>query len=118
MGYGLVIAATLLLSVLGGVLVVRNTRQRFVREKHDWRTFALGFPVVLFVGFALAWLMGARDPLYLASMALFAAIICFGSFVWPPMPRDYAGAKRAGQASFRPEACLGAERNRRSVPQS
>ena len=58
------------------------------REKPDWRTFALGFTVVTLVGFALAWLVGARDPVYLASTELFTAIICIGTFLWPPMRPD------------------------------
>jgi CDP-diglyceride synthetase len=85
---GLLIAGVLLLSVVGGLLFVRDNRRRFIREKPDWSGFALVFIGATLVGFALAWLLGARDPLYLASMVLFSAIFSFGTCVWPPMPRD------------------------------
>ena len=85
---GGLIAGGLLLSVVGGVLVARDIRRRFIREKPDWRGFALGFTGATLVGLALAWLVGARDLLFLASIELFAAIIFVGTFVWPPMRPD------------------------------
>jgi hypothetical protein len=84
---GALIAGSLLLSLAGGVLVVRGNRRRFTREKPDWLGFAMGFIGGSLVGFALAWLVGERGPLFLGSMELFIAVIVFGTFVWPPMPR-------------------------------
>jgi hypothetical protein len=88
MADGLLIAGGLLLSVVGGLLVVRVNRRAFIREKPDWRTFALALTASTLSSFALAWLVGPRDRFYLASMELFFVIVCVGTFVWPPMPSD------------------------------
>ena len=88
MADGLLIAGGLLLAVVGGIVVVRANRPTFIREKPDWRTFAVALTGGTLLGLALAWLVGARDLLYLASMELFFVIVCVGTFVWPPMPRN------------------------------
>ena len=84
---GAVIAGILLLAVIAGLFVVRDIRRRYIREKPDWRSFVL-FYVAAALVVALTWLIGARDVLFLGSTALFVAIIGFGAFVWPPLPRD------------------------------
>jgi hypothetical protein len=80
------IAGSVLLSLVGGVLVVRGNRRRFTREKPDWLGFALGFIGGSLSFFGLAWLVWERGPRFLGSMELFIAVISVGTFVWPPMP--------------------------------